>query len=250
MSDFDTQAPAEPDQPTAPATDQADTPDAEDKFHDVDLSRVPEDADPREWAAQREKEMQSAFTRKTQELAAERKAIEDAKAEIELARALRDPETQAQALARLGFDLEDGEDEEPLDPEDELRQKVSALEAERQQEREAREAAAREQEVLADLGNQLDALERAEGYEFTDEEAEALVSIAVANANGEGPSIEGAFKLLTNSYTARDKRRAERKRPRVPGGGPAAKREIDLSDREAAITAAAGAAEAVMASQN
>src|SRR5688572_26634540 len=48
---------------------------ADDAFYELDLSSVPEDAD-REWLAKRHREMQQAFTKKTQSLAEQRREAE------------------------------------------------------------------------------------------------------------------------------------------------------------------------------
>lgn len=242
-------------EPEAPdTTDQADREEAEapneESFHDLDLSRIPDGEDPREWALKREKEMQAAFTRKTQALASQRQANEEAQEAIELQRLLRDPNTQAQALARLGFDLADEEQEE-LDPDEELRQKVALLEAERAREHEMAQLTQREQETLAYMGDQLEIIEGREGREFSDEESEAIASIALANPDQQGrPDVERAFKLLSGIWDAQLAARRERKTaPRVPGNGSPASRVVDLSTRESRINAAAQAAEAAMAPQ-
>ena len=70
---------------------------ADERFHD--LPDIPEDAD-REWFARRYGEMQSAWTKKTQGLASQRKEAEQA---LALAEAFRNPEKHPDLLAALGY---------------------------------------------------------------------------------------------------------------------------------------------------
>ncbi len=236
----DTPDTPEPEAPEVQETDKADT---ESTFTD---SFKPDDL-PEEARGAYEKaynEMRADYTRKTQEIAEQRKAAEEWQ---QFGSMLSNPETQAQALAALGLELED-EEGEPLGPDEEMAQRLALLEQDKMQQQEAQQASQEEERTLTYLGQQLKALEQKEGREFSDEEAEIIAHVALGTPSDTGlPNIDRAYQLLTNSYTGYSER--QKKAPRPLGGGRSASKEIDLSTREGKLTAAAEAAEAVMTSQ-
>lgn len=229
----------------APESQESDKANEEESFTD---SFKPDEL-PEEARAAYEKaynEMRGDYSRKTAELAEQRKAAREWQ---QFGEQLSNPETQAQALAHLGLEIQDTEGEF-LDPEEELKQRLAALEQDRVQQYETQRITQQEEQELAYLGQQLESLEQKEGREFTDEEAELIAATAIGSPSNGLPDVGRAYQLLTGAYSERQKSWAEQKKaPRPLGGGRSASKEIDMSDREARIQAQAQAAESIMASQ-
>jgi len=142
------------------------------------------------------------------------------------------PDAQADALARLGYDLDEGEaDEEPeyQDPDD----RISKLEAQfEQQSLAAQDAQLVEQEDTY-IAEAIDGIERELGHELTDSELDFIATASRARRAETGePDIQGAYQLLTESSKAQRERYLKTKSaPQAPAGSPGAKK-IDTSSRE------------------
>lgn len=189
--------------------------------------------------------MRADYTRKTQEIAEQRREAEQAQSLIS---SLQNPLTQAEALRALGLELDEGDDalssneDEYVDPEDEIRQ-IKAYLAEQEQEKVIMQA---EEAFLDNLARDIDGLEQREKRQLTDDEQAFILSHAQAQlADGETPNVQAAYAMLNNIATsARERYVASKKQaPLAPLGAPGDKK-INLDDPEERVQALARIAEA------
>ena len=229
---------------------EANSEDSTESFYDLDTSAIPDDLDPREWAAQRHKEMQSAFTRKTQQLAEERKQAQQAQQILEIARDPTHPQ-HAEALDYLGLEVDDGGEEEveEPDPQDQLAERLARIEETMQQATTAQQQAAREEAEIDYVAEELEQISTLEGRELEGEEIEFLHGFATANRKEDGtPNVERAYQVLKATINSHQKRHiGSKKAPRSPGAGPAARKQFDPTDATQLEDAAEAAAEAALA---
>lgn len=228
----DDTAPAEQDQPIdapeAPETDQP-TGGEEESFTDsYNPSELPENVRPHVEAAY--KQLQGAYTQKTQSLAAERREAEQAQRLIE---SLQDPQIAPAALAQLGYDerkllelygYQVGDDEPDDDFDEEFRDpRVDALLADRQ-------AETRQGEVTRYVESEIEALAKKRGSEISDDEQAALDFIGQGLSGKDVPDVQAADKFLEGVVKARVKEILKPKTPtRRPGSGAPGSRTVDLS---------------------
>ena len=225
--------PNEPDQPEATpdieAGKEAQEPEApkdDDSFYELDLSSVPEDAD-REWLAKRHREMQQAFTKKTQTLAEQRREAE------KITAAFNDPDTLAALLRARGYDLEDDDDGgEFLDDEQtgDFRQTPEWQEFQqfRSQLTEAQQAAVEEQSFRSAV----DELQTREGREIDDTEWKLLWSLSQAGV----PVDDGYAEISTLRKSERKALvSAKQGAPQVSKVGKSATQVPDLSDENTRV---------------
>lgn len=250
MSDEPTAPADEQEQPTppeAPAEDQP-TPEAEvSSLDDFDLSLVPEDAN-REWLGARHKALQADYTRKTQELAEQRKQVA---AVIEAAQNPDHPQHE-EALDYLGLEVAADDDElydEDDDPFAPYEQRLSAIEQAEQQR--ANEFAQQQAEAQLEdyLATEIESLQEVEGVdEFSEAELRILVNTAVAMQDDAGnPDVRGAYDALKEAYGTRQKAWLSSKTaPRAPGVGVPASAELDITDRSQRLSEAERIAEAAL----
>lgn len=147
---------------------------------------------------------------------------------------LQDPETQSEALAALGFDLEGDEDEDDFeydeqDPLSEIEQIKEYLVA---QEEESAMAEAEELEAQY-LDQSIKELEKSENVNLSDEERETLELLSHQLRDDDDiPDVQAAFKALSSASEASRKRYLETKRsPRAPSGASPS-HEPNLDDTE------------------
>ena len=245
MPDVDDVAPGNPDQPTdAPAAhatpDQPAGGETDDALDSFDLSQVPEDAN-REWLAQRHQQMTGSLTRKSQELAEQRRQVAG------IVQAIQDPEhpDHDAIVAELGLDTGTILDDED-DLSDDYDDRIEKLEQQLQQRKEADEEAQLEQAEAQWISNALKDLEAEVGSEFTKEERSIVEAYAVSNRFDDGePDIKGGYERLNAAWDAKQKAYEKSKRaPRGPGAGKSAAREQDTSTRQKRIELGAQVAEA------
>ena len=234
------------------ASEPSETTSQED-FTKFRLEDVPDEH--REYVKQAYDQMRGDYTRKTQELAQQRREAESAMALISDLQS-EDPDTRSHAikwiaenfgenavLEALGVEVEDGaEDDEAEDKQPEFRDpRVDQLLAER--ERQEQEAA------LADLEKNIDTrikdLASQAGYELDEDEEDLIWDkvLALPPLEDGSPNIDEAFKKVTG---LRQKFAPPKPKPKAPSppaegtsGTPAS---VPLSDpkarREAALAAA------------
>ena len=231
------EAPAEQEQPTteteAPETDQPTVTEEESFTDSYNPNEVPEEALPQLEAAY--KQLQSAYTQKTQGLAEVRREAEQAQ---QLQDALRDPQVAPMVLKQLGYTEKEilemfgyqPEEDDDLPPDE--TERLDRLEQSLSQ-REAAEQAAQQEEAVTDyIAEQIEALEKEAGREFDVEEHQLLDTFARANADQQGyPNVKGGYGLLSGILSNREKALLDPKRTtaRPPGNGGSGSRTVDLS---------------------
>lgn len=253
------EAPAEQDQPIdapeAPETDQPDG--AEESFTDsYNPSELPDDVRPHVEAAY--KQLQSAYTQKTQSLAGERREAEQA---TQVINALRNPNPQIRAatLAQLGIDeraalemfgyqVPEEEEDEDLGLDEVRDPRVDSLLQER-----AKEKA--DEELKDTFAGHVEALEEAEKRELSPGEHKALWRNVQGDLATNGTAnVQEIWAEMKGLYSEREKALLDPKRntPRPPGGGKPGSRTVDLSkesDEEFLQRTAAAADEARASAQ-
>jgi hypothetical protein len=145
-------------------------------------------------------QLRPEYTRTTQQLSEAQQRLSDYEAFME---AVSDPETQAEALASLGFEMDTGAAPED-EFEDPLEQEVQYLRAAVDELRQGREleAATQEEQAVLDarddyIGQTLDYIESARNMQFTPHDEEVLGNLAIAMSDDEGvPDVQGAFNAL------------------------------------------------------
>jgi hypothetical protein len=245
--------------PTDDATPEVQAPEAEQAEAEVegidldnfDLAQVPEDAD-REWFEARYGDLRSDYTRKTQELADQRKQVSA------IVDAIKDPEhpSHAEVMDYLGLEFADDEDAEESeydfdegDPLAEIRQEIAALKQEREQEQQFLSQQQQEAALEDYLESSITDLQRREGIdEFNDDELALLVNAAVAMPNEQGqPDIDAAYARFKGAFAARQKAWMGSKRaPRAPGDGVPGSAELDVTDRSQRLSESERIAQAAM----
>lgn len=176
------------------------------------------------------KSMQGDYTRSKQKLAEERKQFE---AELEAAR-----ENQEILNALLGGEAEelyDGEEYTEDGEVDEvamLRQRLDALEAERQAEQQQRQSEAENQhfESLIDAGNaRIDELAKLKRHELDDADKELLWSSIISLGPDEsgGLQVEHAYKLLEDSWSRQQQRWLKSKESQNVNVGSVGEKALD-----------------------
>lgn len=176
------------------------------------------------------KSMQGDYTRSKQKLAEERKQFE---AELEAAR-----ENQEILNALLGGEAEelyDGEEyteDGEIDEVAMLRQRLDALEAERQAEQQQRQSEAENQhfESLIDAGNaRIDELAKLKRHELDDADKELLWSSIISLGPDEsgGLQVERAYKLLEDSWSRQQQRWLKSKESQNVNVGSVGEKALD-----------------------
>lgn len=237
------------DQPTT----GTETPESvEESFTKFRLADVPEEH--REYVETAYKQLQADHTRKTQELAEQRKEAEKA---LALAEFLETPEGQAQYFRHLaeqqGYELDDGNNVESDEPdlselplEQQLAARVDQLEqairAKEEAESTAAEKAAEEAHLASiddHIDTQLSKLAEDVGKPLSERYGNAVVSHALAafppDENGM-PQIRKAYEDLEAEWKERESRWAASKdTPHVTTAGQSASQVPDLDDDQARV---------------
>ncbi len=231
----DAPAPAEEqDQPTTPEAPEAeDQPSGEeDSFTEsYNPNAVSEEARPQLEAAY--KQLQADYTRKTQEVAG---TVQEAQELREFAEAMQDPATRDRILEeQFGYQFEDEGEEEFLDPEEELRNRVEQLEGHLTQQQQAELASQQENEVTEYVAEEIEALEKSQGkdFEFSPEELAFISTYAHTHpAQNGAPDVRGANDALNKILDQRKQGWIESKKsPRRISQGTAAQKTVEPKDR-------------------
>lgn len=240
-----------PAEPAAPAADtpQGTTPVADDQGT-ADLQALLEALPPeaREYVSQREKMMQADYTRKTQELAEQRKAVEsdleflqtirtDPYAALEFHKELTDALIQsgltpAQAAAEATATIEEAGEPGVVDPDDALRADLEDLKAWKAEQEET----ARLQQVEAELTRQEMAI-RQSNPSYKDEDIDAIYELAFAHG-GNLVSAQERYEQFRNqfvtAYTEQKAVAAQQGEPVVGGGSQIPQKFESIEDAHAA----------------
>lgn len=181
-----------------------------------------------DWQA-RYKELQSTYTRTAQEAAEHRQIVE----------ALTNPETAAEALSALGYELPEPEQPQYEDPYEaqlaELKKQNETFSQQLQQFTQQQQAQQQQAEREAHLLQEQARLEQEHGREFSDVELEALFRLADTAPKEGKPDVQAAYDLLYGKFAEQEfNRRLEAKRnaPLAPAPGQPGAPAPDLSTRE------------------
>jgi hypothetical protein len=177
------------------------------------------------------KQLQADYTRKTQTLAEQRREAETYKQWVE---ALRNPETQAEALEALGLELAEQEpeedDEEFVDP---LEQRLAALEGYLAEQGQVQMTQAQQEAELDYLESEFEGLEKDIGRQLEEDEIQVIGQLANSRRSQEGlPDVRGSYEFLYNDFLPKRKQGwvSTKKAPQVVSGQSATK-VPDLDDR-------------------
>lgn len=219
-----------------PTPDLQDTPAPESA---PDTGHAPTDEQIINWE-QRYNDLRPKFDQTAQEAAQYRQLVEQ----------LTDPDTQGQALAALGLEIEDEDTGEYEDPTGELQSRLAQLEAQLSERTQAEQQAA-EQEALADyVESEIGRIEKDLGDQFDEKEINFIVSRAANTPDHNGyPDVAAAVNDLQEVYKQQQQKWMQSKRAdRIPGG-QSAKQAIDLNneaERAAYIDQQLGDSELIM----
>lgn len=227
----DAPAPAEEqDQLTTPeAPDTEDQPSGnEDSFTEsYNPNAVPEEARPQLEAAY--KQLQADYTRKTQEVAG---TAQEAQELREFAEAMQDPATRDAILEQqFGYQFDDGEPEEFLDPEDELRARLDQVEGSLTQQQQEYFQEQQTAEAMDQIAEGIEALENSWGddFEFKGKTLKAVQAYAEVHGPGAIPEIGEAMREIASE----DKQNwiKSKKTSRRISQGTAATKTVEPKDR-------------------
>lgn len=183
------------------------------------------------------KQMRDAFSQKTQTLAEERQQLREAQ---EVYEALQDPDKQADALRRLGIELEDDDYEDEV--EDPYEARIAALEQRYQQSQESAQQQQLEQAEHAFVVDGLQKLQQKTGREFTDEELDTLGHLSTALRDTEGfPDVDAAYERIYATVLPNERKRWEGQKdaPQAPQGSASSEvPDLDTPQGRAAHIAA------------
>lgn len=161
---------------------------------------------------------------------------------------LSNPETQAEALAALGLELQEAEELEPEyeDPDD----RISRLEQSVQEQRLGQIQAAQEEAEFEHVAAEIRAIQDSENLAFDEKELGLLYSYADSNRGSDGmPDIQGAYEVLSGVNEAARDRYLKTKKSESPTKGMAGVEKYDLSDPDQRHQALAQAAAEGMAEE-
>jgi hypothetical protein len=154
------------------------------------------------------------------------------------------PEMQREMLRRWGYEVDD-EDAPDLDPVDSLAQRLEAIEGNLQ----SRDQAQQQAELQSLKAEYVDESIKQFGSDLSDADTN-LVRRLVKSGDYDDqdgiPDVEAIIKEVNGTWEQRQKNWRESKRARVPGGGPAARKQFDPTDEKARIEASTAAAQAAI----
>lgn len=208
----------------------------------VNLEDVPEQY--REYVANYEKQFKSDYTRKTQQLAEERKKYEDAEDALALYNALDDPEQHRELVKhwvdQLGYTLPDPDPEEEVadteleegeaqfrDPRvDELLEKQAQAEQDRQYQEHYTA-------ITEFFDDEVKAVTQEWGRPLEEDEISYIAQVAGANPDDDGfPQVKQAAEALQRLYARNQQQWIESKNAPNFQPGVSGEEEPDLSDRD------------------
>lgn len=221
------EAPAEQDQPTTPEAPETDQPtSAEESFTDAfKPADLPEELRPTYEEAY--KRLQSDYSKKTGEIAQERQEAQELR---EFAAAMQDPATRDQILQeQWGYQFEDGDEEEFIDPEEELRARLENVEGALTQQQSEEVQAAQSAQATDEIAEGIESLEKSfgNGFEFEPKTLKAISSYAEVHGPEAIPEIGEVFKGFVDEWIANKK-----ESPRRISQGTPAQRAIDPTNQE------------------
>lgn len=151
-----------------------------------------------------------------------------------------------EAAAELGFEFVDpdeddglyGGDDEYVDPDEELRQKVEAMEAYLSQGAEAQQQLADQEQEFSYIDDQLASVEKETGKQLSDEEAEVVGTLALQMRDERGaPDVKGAYERIYQTVLEKERGRwvdSKKRAPQVRAGSQA-EGQPNLDDPDPAV---------------
>lgn len=211
----------------APDTGQAN--EAQESFTDFNPAKdIPEDAD-REWFENQYNELRKGFTQKTQGIAQERQEAQELR---EFAEAMQDPATRDRILEeQWGYEFDDGETEEFLDPEDELRARLEQVEGSLTQQQQAYAQEQQTSQAMDEIAEGIEALENSwgDGYEFKGKTLKAIQAYAEVHGPNAIPEIGEAMREIAEEN--KQNWIKSKSSPRRTSQGTAASKTVEPKDR-------------------
>lgn len=211
----------------APETGQA--AEAQESFTDFDPAKdIPDDAD-REWFENQYNELRKGFTQKTQGIAQERQEAQELR---EFAEAMQDPATRDAILEQeWGYEFDDGEPEEYLDPEDELRARLEAVEGSLTQQQQEYAQEQQTSQAFDEIAEGIEALENSwgDGYEFKGKTLKAIQAYAEVHGPAAIPEIGEAMREIAEEQ--KQSWIKSKSSPRRTSQGTAAQKTVEPKDR-------------------
>lgn len=212
-----------------PETGQVD--ETQESFTDFDPAKdIPEDAG-KDWFEQKYNELRSGFTQKTQGIAQERKEAQEYR---EFLTAIQnDPAARDAWLQQeFGYEFEDGEPEEYLDPEDELRARLEAVEGNLTQQQQEYVQEQQTAEAMDDIAEGIESLEKTwgDGFEFKGKTLKAVQAYAEVHGPQAIPEIGEAMRELAEE-NRENWIKSKKSGRRISQGAPARK-AIDPTNQE------------------
>lgn len=211
----------------APETGQA--AEAQESFTDFDPAKdIPEDAD-KAWFENKYNELRSGFTQKTQGLSQERQEAQEYRDFITAIQ--NDPAARDAWLQQeFGYEFEDGEDQEEfLDPEDELRARLENVEGALTQQQQEDVQAQQSAQATDEIAEGIESLEKSfgNGFEFEPKTLKAISSYAEVHGPQAIPEIGETFKGFVDDWIA-----SKKESPRRISQGSPAKKAFDPTNQE------------------
>lgn len=215
----------------APETGQAE--ETQESFTDFDPEQVPEEARP--YVEGLQKEWQSNYSKKraaeTQEIAQERQEAQEYR---EFLTAIQnDPAARDAWLQQeFGYEFDDGEPEEFLDPEDELRARLEAVEGNLTQQQQAFVQEQQTAEAMDQIAEGIESLEKTwgDGFEFKGKTLKAVQAYAEVHGPQAIPEIGEAMRELAEE-NRENWIKSKKSGRRISQGAPARK-AIDPTNQE------------------
>jgi hypothetical protein len=141
-----------------------------------------------------------------------------------------------EALDALGIPYEAGEDDDEfLDPDEQLRREFEELKNEHLTAKQQAEQTRLEDQEAEYIAGQIDSLEKKAGIELDDEAVDFVIDRARSNRGQDGrPEVEAAFKGFTSVLDTHQERYLKSKNdaPKAPVGGPGEEKFDPANDDE------------------
>lgn len=227
-------APAEDYQAPTPAEESADSAAPQEEGLPASEPTGPDNPDTTDYR-KRFEDLQPQLTRAQEQNAEFQRIVE----------AARNGDTEALDILGIPYESQD-DDDEFLDPDEQLRREFEALKNEHLSAKEQSERAQHEEQEADYIANQIDALEKKAGIELDDDGIDFVIDRARANRGHDGaPNVEAAFKGFTSVLDSHQERYLQSKKnaPKAPVGGPG-EEKIDLSNDDERLKALARTFEA------
>jgi hypothetical protein len=193
----------------------------------------------REHVERYNKQLQGAYTSKTQELADQRKQFEAYQAELDFVNALREnPETQQEAFRhlaeKLGYDLEeedeDGGEADVAEPVNED-PRLTALLAQLEEEEHLQQQRAHLDATAAQIAKGVEAAQKEFGRELSEHEQTLFLQSAMSRTAEDGsPDINGAKQFMRALEADFQTRWIDSKKSAQVHSGVQGSQTLDLSD--------------------